>query len=127
LHARPELGFDLDETSAMVVEILSGFALDRIETGIAKTGVAGLIRGKLGAGPVIGLRADMDALPIAEASGRPWSSALPGRMHACGHDGHTAMLLGAAKYLAETRNFAGSVVVIFQPAEEGGGGARVMI
>src|SRR5690606_366433 len=108
-------GFDLQMTAAMVTEILSGLGLDRLETGIATTGVVGLIRGKLGKGPVIGLRADMDALPIEEASGKPWRSVVPGKMHACGHDGHTAMLLGAAKYLAETRNFAGSVALIFQP------------
>ena len=96
-------------------------------TGIGRTGVVGVIRGRLGAGPTIGLRADMDALPITEATGKPYASATPGKMHACGHDGHTAMLLGAAKYLAETRNFAGTVAVIFQPAEEGGGGGNEMV
>lgn len=127
IHRNPELGFDLEGTAAMVAGTLSGFGLDRLETGIARTGLVGLIHGKLGPGPVIGLRADMDALPIEEASGKEWSSLVSGKMHACGHDGHTAMLLGAAKYLAETRNFAGSVAVIFQPAEEGGGGGKVMI
>ena len=96
-------------------------------TEIGRTGVVGIIRGRLGAGRTIGLRADMDALPINETTGKPYASTTPGEMHACGHDGHTAMLLGAAKYLAETRNFAGSVAVIFQPAEEGGGGGNEMV
>ena len=127
LHSIPELNFDLPGTSAFVAEKLTEFGCDEVATGIAKTGVVGVIKGRLGDGGTIGLRADMDALPILEATGRPYSSQNPGRMHACGHDGHTAMLLGAAKYLAETRNFAGSVAVIFQPAEEGGGGGGVMV
>ncbi len=127
LHRRPELNFDLFETSTFVAEKLREFGCDEVATGIAKTGVVGLIRGRLGDGPTIGLRSDMDALPINEASGVPHASETPGKMHACGHDGHTAMLLGAAKYLTETRNFHGTVAVIFQPAEEGGGGGRVMV
>lgn len=127
LHTIPELNFDLFKTSAFVAEKLRSFGCDDVATGIAKTGVVGIIRGNLGAGATIGLRADMDALPIMEASGVPHASKHPGAMHACGHDGHTAMLLGAARYLAETRNFAGTVAVIFQPAEEGGGGGNVMV
>lgn len=127
LHAMPELNFDLYKTSAFVAARLREFGVDDLVEGMAKTGVVAVIRGRKGDGPVIGLRADMDALPIAEATGRDWSSGNAGVMHACGHDGHTAMLLGAAKYLAETRNFAGTIVVIFQPAEEGGGGGRVMV
>jgi amidohydrolase len=127
LHTTPELGFDLHETSAFVAERLRAFGVDEVVTGMARTGVVGIIAGRLGDGPTIGLRADMDALPITEATGAPHASANPGRMHACGHDGHTSMLLGAAKYLAETRNFAGRVAVIFQPAEEGGGGGNVMV
>ncbi|MVA96161.1 amidohydrolase [Nitratireductor sp. CAU 1489] len=127
LHRKPELNFDLFETSTFVADKLREFGCDEVATGIAKTGVVGLIRGRLGDGPTIGLRSDMDALPINEASGVPHASENPGKMHACGHDGHTAMLLGAAKYLTETRNFHGTVAVIFQPAEEGGGGGRVMV
>ncbi len=127
LHQMPELNFDLFKTSEFVAEKLKAFGCDEVVTGLAKTGVVGIIRGNLGAGATIGLRADMDALPIVEASGVPYASKNPGAMHACGHDGHTAMLLGAAKYLAETRNFTGSVAVIFQPAEEGGGGGGVMV
>ncbi|WP_157018533.1 M20 aminoacylase family protein [Mesorhizobium xinjiangense] len=127
IHSNPELLFDLFETSAFVAEKLAEFGCDEVATGIAKTGVVGVIRGRLGSGPTVGLRADMDALPIMEASGVPHASQNAGKMHACGHDGHTAMLLGAAKYLAETRNFKGSVAVIFQPAEEGGGGGNVMV
>jgi hippurate hydrolase len=127
LHAMPELNFDLFKTSAFVAERLREFGVDDLVEGMAKTGVVAVIRGRKGDGPVIGLRADMDALPIVESTGKQWSSTNNGVMHACGHDGHTAMLLGAAKYLAETRNFAGTVVVIFQPAEEGGGGGRVMV
>lgn len=127
LHAIPELGFDLFKTSAFVAEKLKSFGCDEVVTGIAKTGVVGIIRGNLGAGGTIGLRADMDALPIEEATGASHASTHSGTMHACGHDGHTAMLLGAAKYLSETRNFAGQVAVIFQPAEEGGGGGNVMV
>ncbi len=127
LHSIPELNFDLFETSAYVVERLKEFDVDEIVTGLGKTGVVALIEGRLGAGPTIGLRADMDALPIHETLDLPWVSKKPGAMHACGHDGHMAMLLGAAKHLAATRNFAGRLALIFQPAEEGGGGAKVMI
>ncbi len=127
LHRIPELGYELHETSRVVADKLRSFGVDRIETGIARTGIVAVIHGRHGDGPVIGLRADMDALPIEEQTGKPWASLASGRMHACGHDGHTAMLLGAARYLAETRNFAGSVALIFQPAEEGGGGGRVMV
>ncbi|RST86737.1 amidohydrolase [Aquibium carbonis] len=127
LHTVPEIGFDLHETSAFVAERLRAFGVDEVVTGIARTGVVGIIAGRLGDGPTIGLRADMDALPITEATGVAHASVNPGKMHACGHDGHTSMLLGAAKYLAETRNFAGRVAVIFQPAEEGGGGGHVMV
>ena len=126
LHQHPELGTDCFNTAAYVVDRLREFGITEIHEGIAKTGVVALIHGQ-GAGPVIGLRADMDALPILEASGVPHASLTPGKMHACGHDGHTTMLLGAAKYLAETRNFAGTVALIFQPAEETGGGAEVMV
>ncbi len=127
LHENPEILFDTHRTSAMVAEKLREFGCDEVVTGIGRTGVVAVIKGKTDtSGKVIGLRADMDALPILEATGLPYASKTPGAMHACGHDGHTAMLLGAAKYLAETRNFDGSVVVIFQPAEEGGGGGREM-
>ncbi|SFU07293.1 M20 aminoacylase family protein [Sedimentitalea nanhaiensis] len=127
LHAHPELMFDVQNTAAFVVERLRDFGIDDIATGIGQTGVVARIRGKSDTkGRVIGLRADMDALPIIEATGLDYASTAPGKMHACGHDGHTAMLLGAAKYLAETRNFDGTVVLIFQPAEEGGGGGREM-
>jgi len=127
LHENPEILFDTHRTSALVAEKLAAFGCDEIATGIGRTGVVAVIKGKTDtAGKVIGLRADMDALPILEATGLPYASKTPGAMHACGHDGHTAMLLGAAKYLAETRNFDGTVVVIFQPAEEGGGGGREM-
>ncbi len=128
LHARPELGFDCHETAAFVVARLREFGITQIETGVAESGVVAVIEGRDGAeGPVIGLRADMDALPIEEATGVEYASEVPGAMHACGHDGHTTMLLGAAKYLAETRNFSGRVVVLFQPAEEGPGGGKVMV
>jgi amidohydrolase len=127
LHEHPEILFDTHRTSAMVADKLRAFGCDEVVTGIGRTGVVAVIRGKTDtSGKVIGLRADMDALPILEATGLPYASKTPGAMHACGHDGHTAMLLGAAKYLAETRNFDGAVVVIFQPAEEGGGGGREM-
>ena len=125
LHAIPELDFDLFETAAFVAERLREIGVDEIHEGIAKTGIVALIRGR-GEGPVIGLRADMDALPIVEARDLPRKSRHPGRMHACGHDGHTTILLGAARYLAETRNFAGTVALIFQPSEEMSGGGRVM-
>ncbi|MGE4249682.1 MAG: M20 aminoacylase family protein [Parvibaculaceae bacterium] len=127
LHSRPELLFDVHETAKFVGEKLRAFGCDEVVTGIGRTGIVGLIRGRHGDGPVIGLRADMDALPIVEATGLPYASQVPGRMHACGHDGHTAMLLGAARHLCETRNFRGAVAVIFQPAEEGGGGGREMV
>nr|WP_237072833.1 M20 aminoacylase family protein [Pseudaestuariivita rosea] len=126
LHQQPELGFDCHQISQFVVDRLRDIGVDQIETGIAQTGLVAIINGQ-GDGPTIGLRADMDALPIHEESGAPWASETPGKMHACGHDGHTVMLLGAAKYLAETRNFAGRVALIFQPAEEAGGGAGVMV
>ena len=126
-HEHPELLFDVHRTAGIVAEKLREFGCDEVVEGIGRTGVVAVIKGKTdSAGKVIGLRADMDALPIFEATGAPHASKTPGKMHACGHDGHTAMLLGAAKYLAETRNFDGTCVVIFQPAEEGGGGGRVM-
>ncbi|MCE8008860.1 M20 aminoacylase family protein [Aestuariivita sp.] len=127
LHSNPELRFEEHRTSALVAERLAAFGCDEVATGIGRTGVVGVIKGRAPGDRVIGFRADMDALPIEEATGAPHASQSPGKMHACGHDGHTAMLLGAARYLAETRNFAGTVVVIFQPAEEGSGGARAMI
>ncbi|MEM1102453.1 MAG: amidohydrolase, partial [Pseudomonadota bacterium] len=126
LHQHPELGFDCHGTAAFVVELLREFGVDEIHEGIATSGVVAIVEGK-GQGPTIGLRADMDALPMEETSGADWASTVPGKMHACGHDGHTTMLLGAARYLAETRNFAGRVALIFQPAEEGGGGGNVMV
>lgn len=125
LHTIPELQFDLPKTSAFVEAKLREFGISDITTGMAQTGIVAVIEGR-GPGRTIGLRADMDALPITEATGLDYKSSHPGKMHACGHDGHTAMLLGAAQYLAETRNFAGKVVLIFQPAEEGGGGGKVM-
>jgi hippurate hydrolase len=131
IHEHPELLYDVHRTAAFVADRLREFGCDEVATGIGKTGVVGVIKGKRpgGKGDVktIGLRADMDALPIEEATNLPYASKTPGKMHACGHDGHTAMLLGAARYLAETRNFAGDAVVIFQPAEEGGAGAAAMI
>ena len=128
IHANPELLFDVHRTAGMVEEKLKAFGADEVVTGIGRTGVVGVIRGRRnGSGRAIGLRADMDALPIQEIRDLPHKSTADGRMHACGHDGHTAMLLGAAKYLAETRNFDGTAIVIFQPAEEGGGGGREMV
>lgn len=127
IHSNPEINFDLFQTSAFVAEKLKEFGCDEVVTGLAKTGLVGVIKGRLGNGRTVGLRADMDALPIKEATGKPYASKSAGRMHACGHDGHTTMLLGAARYLAETRNFCGSVYLIFQPAEENDGGGRVMI
>ena len=127
LHAHPELQYDVHRTAASVAEKLKGFGCDEVVTGIGKTGVVGIIRGRQPGAKVVGLRADMDALPIEEATALPYKSTVPGKMHACGHDGHTAMLLGAAKYLADTRNFAGTAVMIFQPAEEGGAGAKAML
>ncbi len=127
LHENPELQFDVHDTAAFVVDRLREFGIDDITTGIGQTGVVAVIKGKTdNNGRVVGLRADMDALPIVEATGLEYASKVEGKMHACGHDGHTAMLLGAAKYLAETRNFDGTCVLIFQPAEEGGGGGREM-
>lgn len=127
-HENPELMFEVHRTAAKVADLLRGFGCDEVVEGIGRTGVVGVIKGRSdSAGRVIGLRADMDALPIIEQTGLPYASKTPGKMHACGHDGHTAMLLGAAKYLAETRNFDGTAVVIFQPAEEGGGGGREMV
>ena len=128
LHMHPELMFDVHRTAGSVAEKLKAFGCDEVVTGIGRTGVVGVIRGRKGASAkTIGLRADMDALPIEEATDLPYKSTVPGKMHACGHDGHTAMLLGAARYLADTRNFDGTAVVIFQPAEEGGGGGREMV
>jgi len=127
LHAHPELQYDVQRTAAAVADKLKTFGCDEVVPGIGRTGVVGVIRGRKAGKKVIGLRADMDALPIEEETGLPYQSTVPGKMHACGHDGHTAMLLGAAKYLAETRNFAGTAVVIFQPAEEGGAGALAMV
>jgi amidohydrolase len=129
IHAHPELLYDVNRTAGVVADKLRSFGCDEVVTGIGRTGVVGVIRGnRAGEGSrVIGLRADMDALPIQEANDIPYKSTVPGKMHACGHDGHTAMLLGAARYLAETRNFNGTAVVIFQPAEEGGAGGKAMV
>ena len=127
IHAHPELQYDVHRTAASVVQKLKSFGCDDVVAGIGRTGVVGVIRGRKGGGKVVGLRADMDALPLEEETGLPYKSTEPGKMHACGHDGHTAMLLGAAKYLAETRNFVGTAVVIFQPAEEGGAGGEAMV
>ena len=131
IHEHPELLYDVHRTAAFVADRLREFGCDEVATGLGRTGVVGVIKGRKPAGKgdvkVIGLRADMDALPIVEETHLPYASKTPGLMHACGHDGHTAMLLGAARYLAETRNFAGDAVVIFQPAEEGGAGAAAMI
>ena len=127
-HEHPELLFDVQRTAGKVAELLRSFGCDEVVEGIGRTGVVGVIHGKTDtAGRVVGLRADMDALPIIEATGVEYASKTHGKMHACGHDGHTAMLLGAAKYLSETRNFDGRVVLIFQPAEEGGGGGKEMV
>jgi hippurate hydrolase len=126
LHETPELLYEVHETAGFVAEKLRDFGVDEVVEGVGQTGVVGIIRGR-GPGRAIGLRADMDALPIHEETGLDYASKVPGKMHACGHDGHTSMLLGAAKYLAETRNFDGTVVLIFQPAEEGGAGAKAMI
>jgi hippurate hydrolase len=130
LHAHPELGFDCHDTAAFITDRLREFGVDEIHTGIAKTGIVAIINGQ-GAdapdAPTIGLRADMDALPITEITGADHASTIPGKMHACGHDGHVTMLLGAAKYLTETRNFKGRVALMFQPAEEDGGGGEVMV
>ena len=125
-HAHPELLYDVHRTAARVAELLRSFGVDEVVEGIGRTGVVGVIKGR-GPGKTLGLRADMDALPILERTGAAYASATPGKMHACGHDGHTAMLLGAAKYLTETRNFDGNAVLIFQPAEEGGAGGKAMV
>ncbi|MEZ5849325.1 MAG: M20 aminoacylase family protein [Hyphomicrobiaceae bacterium] len=132
IHANPELLYDVHRTAALVAEKLKAFGCDEVVPGIGRTGVVGVIKGRQpadgsGRGKVIGLRADMDALPIQEVTGVAYASTVPGKMHACGHDGHTAMLLGAAKHLCETRNFAGDAIVIFQPAEEGGAGGEAMV
>ena len=128
IHQHPELDYDVHRTAALVADQLTAFGCDEVVTGIGRTGVVARIKGR---GPAsertIGLRADMDALPIHETTNLPYRSATPGKMHACGHDGHTAMLLGAARYLAQTRNFSGTAVVIFQPAEEGGAGGKAML
>jgi len=127
-HAHPEILYAVERTAGVVADKLREFGCDEIVTGIGGTGVVGIINGRSnGSGRTIGLRADMDALPITEKTGAAYASTVDGKMHACGHDGHTAMLLGAAKYLAETRNFDGRIAVIFQPAEEGGAGAKAML
>ena len=126
MHRNPELGFELPKTAAYVADRLREIGVDELHEGIAKTGMVAIVEGQ-GDGPTIGLRADMDALPIAETTGAEWTSETHGLMHACGHDGHTTMLLGAAKYLTETRSFKGRVALIFQPAEEDGGGGKVMV
>src|SRR5271169_6244666 len=127
MPAHPELLYDGHCTAAAVADKPKSSGCDEVAPGIARTGVVGVIRGRKPGKKVVGLRADMDALPLEEETGLPYKSTVPGKMHACGHDGHTAMLLGAAKYLAETRNFAGTAVLVFQPAEEGGGGGREMV
>ncbi len=127
LHERPELLYEVHETAKTVTEKLKSFGCDEVVPGIGRTGVVGVIKGNKPGNKVIGMRADMDALPLDEITGLPYASKVPGKMHACGHDGHTAMLLGAARHLCETRNFAGTAIVIFQPAEEGGAGAKAMI
>ncbi len=128
IHQNPELLYDVEQTARYVADRLNAFGCDEVRTGIGRTGVVGVIRGAKGSGVrSIGLRADMDALPIEEATNLPYRSRVPGKMHACGHDGHTAMLLGAARHLARTRSFSGNAVLIFQPAEEGGAGASAMI
>jgi amidohydrolase len=127
LHQYPELLYEVHETAKTVTEKLKSFGCDEVVPGIGRTGVVGVIKGSKPGDKVIALRADMDALPLDEITGLPYASKVPGKMHACGHDGHTAMLLGAARHLCETRNFAGTAIVIFQPAEEGGAGAKAMI
>jgi hippurate hydrolase len=127
LHAHPEIGFTETRTASIVAEKLRGYGVDEVHEGIGQTGVVALIRGKGDGNRRVGLRADMDALPIHEETGLEYASTHPGVMHACGHDGHTTMLLGAARHLAETRDFSGTAVLIFQPAEEGLGGARGML
>ncbi len=126
LHAHPELGFEEVRTSGIVADLLEGYGIE-VHRGIGGTGVVGVLKGRGGSGRRIGLRADMDALPIEEETNLPYRSTYPGKMHACGHDGHTTMLVGAARYLAETRDFDGTAIFVFQPAEEGRGGARAML
>ena len=126
LHANPELSYDCHQTAAFIADRLREIGVDELHEGIAKTGIVAIIIGQ-GAGDTIGLRADMDALPIIETTGADYASTVPGKMHACGHDGHVTMLLGAAKYLAETRRFSGRVALIFQPAEEDGAGGQAMV
>ena len=127
-HSHPEILYEVHRTAESVADKLRSFGLDEVTTGVGRTGVVGVIRGRTNkSGRVVGMRADMDALPIHETTDKPYASKIDGRMHACGHDGHTAMLLGAARYLAETRNFDGTAVVIFQPAEEGGAGGKAMV
>lgn len=127
LHSMPELLYDLPRTSAYVADKLHSFGVDEVTGGVAQSGIVAVIEGRKGPGGTVGLRADMDALPIAETTGLAYASDTDGHMHACGHDGHTAMLLGAARYLSETRDFAGRVVLVFQPAEEGGAGGEAML
>ena len=128
IHSNPEVLYDVVQTAAFVAAKLRSFGVDEVVEGLGRTGVVGIIKGRSTAsGRVVGLRADMDALPITEQTNLPYASKNPGKMHACGHDGHTAMLLGTARHLAETRDFDGSVAVIFQPAEEGGAGAKAML
>ncbi|MBP0617005.1 M20 aminoacylase family protein [Jiella mangrovi] len=127
LHAHPEIGFEEVRTSGIVADALRSYGIDEVHTGIGRTGVVGILRGTGGAGRTIGLRADMDALPMEELTNLPYRSTNPGRFHGCGHDGHTTMLLGAARYLAANRDFKGTAMFVFQPAEEGLGGARAMI
>lgn len=127
LHAHPEIGFTEVRTSGIVAQKLRSYGVDEVHEGLGKTGVVGIIRGKGQGNRRVGLRADMDALPIQEATGLPYASKNPGVMHACGHDSHTTMLLGAAKHLAATRDFDGTAVIVFQPAEEGLGGAKQML
>lgn len=127
-HANPEILYDVHRTAGIVADKLREFGCDDVVTGIGRTGVVAIVKGRSNrSGKVIGLRADMDALPMTETTGLPYASKVKGMMHACGHDGHTAMLLGAAKYLTETRNFDGTAVIIFQPAEEGGAGGLAMV
>lgn len=127
IHKHPELGYQETRTAGIIAEKLRAWGMDSVETGIGKTGVVGVLHGKGGPGRAILLRSDIDALPMQEETGAPHASVNDGRMHACGHDGHTTMLLGAAKHLSETRNFEGTVFFCFQPAEEGGAGAKAMI
>ena len=127
-HRHPELQYDVHRTAARVAELLKSFGVDEVVTGLGRTGLVGIIRGRNGgAGRVIGLRADMDALPITEQTGAAYASTIAGKMHACGHDGHTAMLLCAARHLAESAGFNGTLHLIFQPAEENEGGALRMV